>query len=353
MPRINEHTFELDNNKYKLTYYRHDKPILYKIGILFSGNKSALLIEYINQNKLSLNLFKGQTTQQLSDLILNHFSERNLKIIENKKLKKQPESSKVDKAKKEKSSKLSKPKDNSTADEKIETLLNSLDWKKFKDKNQKKLLIIGCSDSKSNLEISKDGLNHGKDYFSIPLGVLRESREKFYLNLINTNKKYFLKNGKPLKRNGKEVNSNYFKECISNKLLKKAIYRYNGEFYTEELRKLYETKYENSSLRILIISGLYGVLEFDDEIFDYHLQIGRGGKKWAGSQIQEVVKKYISENKIPNNNVFYSLSPSTGYNEVLKPEIGNDLWINGEGNSRIVNLGHSANCVLRFLKRLS
>jgi hypothetical protein len=353
MPRINEHTFELDNHEYKLTYYRNDKPILYKNAVLFSGNKSALLLEYIQRNNFPLNLFKGQTTQQLSDLVLKHFSEGNNIVFVDKKSSNQSESTKVNSAKKERTSQLTKPKDNRIAEKKIDEKIESLDWKKFKDKNQKKLLIIGCSDSKSNLEMSKDPLNHGKNYFSIPLGALRESREKFYLNLINTNQKYFLKNEKPLKRNGKEVISNYFKECISNKLLKKAIYRYSGKFYTEELRKLYETKCENSNLKILIISGLYGVLEFDDEIIDYHLQIGRGGKKWAGIQIQEVVKKYVSDNNIPNNNVFYSLSPSTGYNEVLKPEIWNDLWIKGEGNSRSVNLGHSANCVLRFLKRLS
>ena len=108
MPRINEHTFELDNSKYKLTYYRQDKPLLYRNGILFSGNKSELLKEYIIQTELPLNLFKGQTTQQLSDLILNHFSEGNNKKIVDKTSSNQSESSKKAKVKKERSSKLTK-----------------------------------------------------------------------------------------------------------------------------------------------------------------------------------------------------------------------------------------------------
>ena len=177
MPRINEHTFELDNSKYKLTYYRNDKPILYRNEILFTGNKSALLKEYIKQNKLPLNLFKGQTTQQLSDLVLKHFSEGNNLGFIDKKSSNQSESIKVAK---ERSRKLTEPKDNITAGEKIEDIIKSLDWDKIKDKKKNKVLIIGCCDAKS---WQPNDLHNGEyvNYdFGKSLDDLRKSRLDFY-----------------------------------------------------------------------------------------------------------------------------------------------------------------------------
>ena len=322
MPRINEHTFELDNSKYKLTYYRNDKPILYRNEILFTGNKSALLKEYIKQNKLPLNLFKGQTTQQLSDLVLKHFSEGNNLGFIDKKSSNQSESIKVAK---ERSRKLTEPKDNITAGEKIEDIIKSLDWDKIKDKKKNKVLIIGCCDAKS---WQPNDLHNGEyvNYdFGKSLDDLRKSRLDFYKDKLPDS--YFNKK----KWNGKTVDRDYFNRSLNPNNRRKALEVYGSKgspFYNPEMKKLYEDKIDNSNLHLLIISGLYGIIKHDDYINDYHLEIGRGGKKWAYNQIQEVVKKYIEDNKIEN--VFYSLSDN--YKPFLKP-INNwlNLWLDHVG----------------------
>jgi hypothetical protein len=322
MPRINEHSFELDNSIYKLTYYRHDKPILYINGILFTGNKSAMLIKYITQNNLPLNLFKGQTTQQLSDLVLKHFSEgNNLEILD----KKSSYESESIKGAKEGSSKLTEPKDNTRPGEKIEDIINSLDWDKIKDKKKNKLLIIGCCDAKS---WQPNDLHNGEyvNYdFGKSLDDLRKSRLDFYKDKLPDS--YFNKK----KRKGETVDRDYFNRSLNSNNRRKALEVYGSKgspFYNPEMIKLYEYNIDNSNLHLLIISGLYGIIKHDDYINDYHLEIGRGGKKWADNQIQEVVKKYIEDNKIEN--VFYSLSDN--YKPFLNP-INNwlNLWFDHVG----------------------
>jgi hypothetical protein len=329
MPRINEHTFELDNHEYKLTYYRNDKPILYRNAVLFSGNKSALLLEYIKKNKFPLNLFKGQTTQQLSDLVLKHFSEGNNIVFVDKKLSNQSESTKVNNAKKEKYSPLTNSKDNSTADEKINELLKSLDWKKIKENNRNKLLIISCSDSK----IPGGKNTNVKDYFKeekfINLLNNREQRCGDYEILLKNNPDYFLKEGKSRKRNGDSVQSDYFSQCRTSDLFLPAIDRYDGRYYTSALRKLYRDK---TNLHILIISALYGVIKFDDSIIDYHLTIERKPfwTKNNNTSICDAVKKYIIDNKIDDEMVFYSLSQGGNYpyRDALNPiKEWNNIWV--------------------------
>ena len=107
-----------------------------------------------------------------------------------------------------------------------------------------------------------------------------------------------------------------------------AFKRYDGIFYSPELRKLYIEKNRDSNLHILIISGLYGVLEFRDSIIDYHLEINRI-PFWTqpnNISILNAVKKYIEVNDISNEMVFYSLSNI--YNDALKPiEEWINLWI--------------------------
>lgn len=77
MPRINEHIFNFAGIQYRLTYYKNPK--LYKNGLEFSGNRSDILRNYLNEIEFDNELLKGKTTQQLSNLILNHFSEKQTK----------------------------------------------------------------------------------------------------------------------------------------------------------------------------------------------------------------------------------------------------------------------------------
>jgi hypothetical protein len=77
MPRINEHIFSLDGIQYRLTYY--ENPKLYKDVLEFKGNKSDILRNYLNEIGFQSEILRGKTTQQLSNLILNHFSDKQTK----------------------------------------------------------------------------------------------------------------------------------------------------------------------------------------------------------------------------------------------------------------------------------
>jgi cytoplasmic iron level regulating protein YaaA (DUF328/UPF0246 family) len=75
----------------------------------------------------------------------------------------------------------------------------------------------------------------------------------------------------------------------------------------------------------LIISGLYGIIDFRDSILDYHLEISRK-PLWSNENnlnILETVKQYLVTNDISNDMVFYSLSDV--YKNALKPI---PQWIN-------------------------
>jgi cytoplasmic iron level regulating protein YaaA (DUF328/UPF0246 family) len=94
-------------------------------------------------------------------------------------------------------------------------------------------------------------------------------------------------------------------------------------------------------LHILIISGLYGVIEFRDSIIDYHLEINRN-PFWTNennTSINDAVKKYIKENHIDDQSVFYSLSDK--YLPALNPPFANwkNLWIahdRGDTSARLL-----------------
>lgn len=75
MPRINEHKFIFENIDYKLTFYPKESPVIYKNDQNYTGNKTELLKKYIMYLGLDFNL-NGLTTQQLSSMVLKHFSEQ-------------------------------------------------------------------------------------------------------------------------------------------------------------------------------------------------------------------------------------------------------------------------------------
>ena len=102
-------------------------------------------------------------------------------------------------------------------------------------------------------------------------------------------------------------------------------------------------------MHILIISGLYGVLEFRDAILDYHLEIKKQGHLWVNNNsftLRNTVQQYMHQNNIENENVFYAVSP-TNYEKALKPlKNWTSLWVNvGRGSN-------SAKCVRAFLENI-
>lgn len=218
-------------------------------------------------------------------------------------------------------------KDIFSADQKIESLINSLDWEKIKNKNKKKLLIIGCSHTKNN----GGEVNLQQDYFAQQneLIINRNLRFDDYTDLLQNDQEYF----------GERFD--YFNEQNNNHVFKPAIERYNGRFYSEALKQLYQEKNQNSNLHILIISGLYGVIEFRDSIIDYHLEISKN-PIWTfpdNTIIHNTIANYILDNQIDNEMVFYSLSQGGNHSYVnaLKPiEDWKNLWItHGRGATAV------------------
>lgn len=335
MPRINEHIFSLAGIQYRLIYYKNDKPRIFKDDQEFQGNKSELLRKYIIELGFSNLLSIPQTTQSLSNYVLNHFSIKKVSAVKKITLRK---------------SIIEKNQDNSnmnnkdSVDQKIEEHLNKLDWGKIQDKNVKKLLIISCSDSKNlggEHSNSKNYFSNNENYNSLIKD--REERVKEYNRLIDVEPNYLFYKDKQkyIKRNKKPIPKDYFKHCLEQGLTMPAIERYNGRFYSKILKQLYLEKNQNSNLHILIISGLYGVIEFRDSIIDYHLEISKR-PLWtmqSNTIIHNTIANYILENQIDNEMVFYSLSQAGNHSYVnaLKPiEDWKNLWItHGRGATAV------------------
>jgi cytoplasmic iron level regulating protein YaaA (DUF328/UPF0246 family) len=329
MARINEHTFSFNGIEYRLSYYKNDKPRIFLDDQEFRGNKSELLRNYIIELGMGNTLIKSQTTQQLSTFVLNLFS------VEKEKTAKQNLVSKVTIAHSVKSNNNVKTSNKIIANQKIEVLFNQLNWKKVKDKNRKKLLIIGCSDSKkSGGEISNSTNYFINNEIYSSLIANRKERVKEYLQIIDYEPNYLIyKSDKSLiKRNNSTIPKDYFKHCLEQGLIMPAIERYNGRYYNEILKLLYVDKNQNANLHILIISGLYGVVEFRDSIIDYHLEIKKNPfwTKKNDSIVHDAICNYIKTNQIDNEMVFYSLSQvgSSSYVNALKPiQEWKNIWI--------------------------
>ena len=169
--------------------------------------------------------------------------------------------------------------------------------------NKRKLLILGCSDSKSK---QKNNFNNGneKNYnFGTDLNNLYKQRHQYYQGLSNS---YF----KNKKRDNELVNKAYFMECLNSKNRRSLFDVYGGNkspFFNSKMKDLYIQKIQNSNLTILIVSGLYGLLKDSDFINDYHLEIKKGPNIWKKT-ISNAINDFIINNDIENSNVFYCLS---------------------------------------------
>lgn len=211
---------------------------------------------------------------------------------------------------------------NFLVEKQIDELLENLDWKKLKDKNIPKLLIIGCCDAKSQQPI---GLANGErvNYnFGAPINGSRDIRLAFY-NALPAN--HF--DNRP---NGAHA---YYLAALNNVNRREAlvVYGSNGSpFYNPVMKALYRSKIQNCNLHLLIVSGLYGVIRHDDYINDYHLGINRGPNVW-GNTISNAVSDYVRVNNIDNDAIFYSLSGN--YLPFLNPQPNwKNLWLNHGGH---------------------
>lgn len=235
-----------------------------------------------------------------------------------------------------------------TKDDKVHVYEKSnIKNKTQKNKNAqiKSLLILPCTSEKI---YGGDELNNINNTFSAHkcLEHSRLNRMKFYNELLlkDDPKEYFNKRRsvdlKPIK-----FDKSYFTKCQQNPVkYMMAIDRYDGILYTKEIKLLLKEK-AKKGLHILIISGLYGVLKYDDHIIDYQLDINKGGfKVWKNNKndcIGNVLGEYISNNEIKYENVTAVLS-----NTYIKPIIniskkfGRNIWglADGYGDNHVVFL---------------
>jgi cytoplasmic iron level regulating protein YaaA (DUF328/UPF0246 family) len=224
-----------------------------------------------------------------------------------------------------KENKRTKPSFNKT-DEFIK-IIEKYNLNKLKNDNRPKLLIIPCSKSKS-----PGGINTFSSVFNLnpnrPNSIILYNNER----IINPN--YF---NNEMRVGVNVVDVNYFNIAFNNNICKKAIDRYDGNrsiFYRNYgLKNLYLQKINNNKLYVLIVSGLYGLVRFDDLIPDYHLEMNKN-PIWTNPydfSIRDAVKDYILVNNIPNENVFYSLADNE-YRQALKPDLNWKLiWIQNGG----------------------
>jgi cytoplasmic iron level regulating protein YaaA (DUF328/UPF0246 family) len=286
MPRINEHKFSLENSDYKLTFYRNEKPIVYINEKIHIGNKTELLKKYIVFLGLGLNLDK-LTTQQLSDIVLKHFSDNTIKIPTISK------SIKLD----------AKPTIIYTTND----FSNSTDVISTSKKNI--LYLIPCSSDKNKNQLVNKKFELDRLEFNAEIGKYREE-----LIRILANKKSHI-------RNNKNINNdfNFNQTAQAHKLYSKG--------------RLYNIKSSNSlnwtqksKEKIYIISALFGIIRADDYIFMYDLAMTDeidGDKNFA--------KKYwkgkldlIIEKLSKNDTVIYSLL-SKDYSYCINKKLVNSL----------------------------
>lgn len=237
-------------------------------------------------------------------------------------------------------------KDEEILKNKIDDSLRNLDWKRLRGNNKPKLLIIGCCGAKIRhvLNIAND--NHLNYNFGGELEIARANRQAYYLGRLN-NPQYA--NDFRQNRDGAHVGVAYFRDALTlNGGLARAIDLYGGNrspFYTTTMKKLYYEKIRDCNLHLLIVSGLYGVVKYNDYIHDYHLEMKKMSNVW-GNSISQAIRNYILDNYIDNRDVFYSLSGD--YLQRINPPNATwtNLWIQHDR-------GHtSAKCVRHFLQGL-
>jgi cytoplasmic iron level regulating protein YaaA (DUF328/UPF0246 family) len=243
MLSINEHEFELNNEKYLLTWYDNDKPRLTKQGV--KQKILPILKEYISKKKLPIQLVDGNGTNEvpytLANKVLKLFSDNQFKIKKNV----------------SKSTKL---------DSKL-TLINSNSNSNpytSKDKNitmnKEKIYLIPCSArkiSEENLENKSFKIEELE--FNEELG---KHRKIIIYNLINA------KSHKRKKQNGSTI-------CVINNfnfnLTAQAYKLYSeGRFYNNNASCSLKWSLKDQS-KIYIISALFGIIKADNHIPLYDL----------------------------------------------------------------------------------
>jgi cytoplasmic iron level regulating protein YaaA (DUF328/UPF0246 family) len=183
------------------------------------------------------------------------------------------------------------------------------------------LLILGCSDSK----ISGGTFAQTSSYFNSKCIINKRAQSlNNYNQLLLNEPSYFYK-----RRNNIQLDSQYFTNCQNSVM--RALDRYGDNhsiFFNPSLKSCYYQKINSGKLHLLILSGLYGVLKWDDLIIDYHFELNKSSLYILDNCILNEIEKYISNYNIKNENVYYSLSKK--YSKIINEKPRNWNSINKE-----------------------
>lgn len=206
-----------------------------------------------------------------------------------------------------------------------------------------KLLIIGCSDSKSVGGTKLE--NTTNDYFCDSLQEFRTTRKNQYEQKLIENPEYF--------NHGNGMNRpNYYDNAWSGDLYKRAIERYTGILYRDDLMRIYDRLINNGELHLLIVSDLYGLLRYDDQIKDYHYSLNntQNINTFARRHLTPAIINYIEENKIQKIGVALSETNymnRIGINQLEELDVPlENLWIQAGG---IAGLHATATSIYNWL----
>jgi hypothetical protein len=182
-------------------------------------------------------------------------------------------------------------------------------------KGKPKLLILPCSSGKVN---GGDMPNELFDEFGGALVTLRNARNRIIED--------------------QQINNNQYL---------KAIKRYSKARLYGDLVELIEVKITHANLNVLFISGLYGLLKYNDHILNYKLALGNNGfGMYMNDLVTQTIQNYITENIIDDSNVFSMLATAT-YANVIAHRNNNwtKLWLGdgGRGTSNKERLEYFLN----------
>jgi cytoplasmic iron level regulating protein YaaA (DUF328/UPF0246 family) len=300
MPRINEHKFSLENSDYKLTFYRNEKPIVYINEKIHIGNKTELLKKYIVFLGLGLNLDK-LTTQQLSDIVLKHFSDNTIKIptiSESIKLEAKP-----------------------TLIYTTSDFSNSTDVISTSNKNI--LYLIPCSSSKiSKEELENKPFNIDRLEFNNELGKFRkELIDKLKISQLNNTHK-----------RAKQVTKNKIPQIEIRNIINEFNFNQTAQAHRLYSKgKLYHSNSSDSinwtqtgKEKIYIVSALFGIIRADNYIplYDFAMKDELDKVKNFAQDFWNGKLDVIIKNLINNGYIIYNLL-SNDYNSSVSKEVIN------------------------------
>lgn len=249
--KVNEATIEFRGQVYVLSVAEGRTSIKDEDGSLLPMNMKKFLINVINDNKLPIEIVNSKnekkTTFALANNLIQHYG--------------------------------IKSKRNSATPAK--THKSDLDFVPPSQINGKTLIIIPCSDRKK--EGGKKERN--TDYFDV---VPESSIDDFRMTRNN-------------------ILNEFARELKDPQYLLEAYQRYNGHIYKRVNWQLAHQKVDAGCLKIVIVSALFGLMEYKRQIPNYNLTFGQTEASW-GSSIQNAINQYIADNGIKIKNVFNFLS---------------------------------------------